>query len=155
MGAIVPEALTGVGVRPMEESDLPAILALERASFSVPWSLQSFQQILRDRTVRSLVLVRGAEVAGYAVFWVVGDFAELANLAVDPTLRRQGLGAHLLRAVIGRCRALGGASLFLEVRASNAAARALYQLHGFRPVSRRRRYYQVPVEDALVYRLDI
>ena len=91
-------------------------------------------------------------VAGYVVTWLVADEAELANLAVAPDRRRQGIGRYLLDAAMVEAVAGGAASLYLEVRESNVAARALYGARGFVAVGRRPSYYRNPAEDALLLR---
>jgi ribosomal-protein-alanine N-acetyltransferase len=91
-------------------------------------------------------------VAGYVVIWLVADEAELANLAVAPDRRRQGIGQYLLDAAMAEAVAGGAVSLYLEVRESNVAARALYGGRGFVAVGRRASYYRNPVEDALLLR---
>lgn len=75
------------------------------------------------------------------------------NLAVAPEHRREGLGARLLEEGLGLLRARGARQVYLEVRAGNEAARALYERRGFRPVGRRSGYYRNPAEDAIVLRL--
>jgi len=89
---------------------------------------------------------------GYAVTWFVLDEAELANIAVSPDVRGRGVGAVLLGGAIATAEARGSESMFLEVRASNVSAIALYTSHGFVEINRRKSYYKKPVEDALILR---
>jgi ribosomal-protein-alanine acetyltransferase len=91
-------------------------------------------------------------VVGYVVTWVVADEAELANLAVAPGRRRAGIGRSLLDSAIADVLARGATSLYLEVRESNVAGRAMYGGRGFVPVGRRPSYYRNPTEDALLLR---
>ena len=136
--------------------DVDAVWAIERGSFSDPWSRGSFAALLGDaRSVFAVAEAAGGGVAGYAVAFFVVDQAELANLAVAPSARRRGVGALLLDHTIARGAARGVGEMFLEVRESNAAARGLYASRGFVEVGRRRGYYRRPVEDALVLRLDV
>jgi ribosomal-protein-alanine N-acetyltransferase len=79
----------------------------------------------------------------------VGELAIL-NLAVHPRKRRRGLGRFLLEAALRRGASGGASRALLEVRASNAAARALYANFGFVPLGVRKDYYVEPLEDALV-----
>ena len=88
------------------------------------------------------------------VTWVVTDEAEIANLAVRTDRRRTGIGQLLVEAAIAAATAGGARTVYLEVRESNVAARALYQRHGFTAVGTRPKYYRNPSEDALVLRLD-
>ena len=147
----------GVTLRAAAESDLREIDAIERLSFSDPWSFASFTQLL-DGPAHFVVAERpfgGARVvAGYVVAWVVVDEAEIANIAVAPAARRLGIGARLLDDAVAALAVRGARAIYLEVRRSNAAARALYASRGFREVGCRRGYYRNPVEDALVLRRD-
>jgi ribosomal-protein-alanine N-acetyltransferase len=91
-------------------------------------------------------------VLGYVVAWFVVDEAEIANLAVSDQARRAGIGARLLDHAVGAAEQRQCRVVFLEVRESNAAARALYASRGFEVAGRRSKYYRKPVEDALVLR---
>ncbi len=141
-------------IRPMRDADLSAVMAIEQVSFSTPWTWRTFRNLLRRTDAHLYVAELGPEgdrvLVGYAVFWRVADQAELGDLAVDPTRRREGIGARLLEHVIARAGALGIRELFLEVRESNTAAQELYRRYGFAHVGRRRGYYSNPREDALV-----
>jgi ribosomal-protein-alanine N-acetyltransferase len=151
----IPRAdLAAVAVRPAGIADLPAVLAIERASFSDPWSRGSFAALLERPRVFFAVAVDGPArtVVGHVITWFVVDEAELANLAVAPSARRRGIGGALLRAAVGAAESRGATSMYLEVRASNRAAIALYGSRGFREVGRRPAYYRRPVEDALILR---
>jgi [ribosomal protein S18]-alanine N-acetyltransferase len=142
----------GVVLRPATAQDLDTVVMIERVSFSdPPWSRRSFASLLDDPRVRFTVACMPA-VVGYVVMWLVADEAELANLAVAPDRRRQGIGQLLLDSAMAEALARGATSLYLEVRESNVAARALYGGRGFRPVGRRAAYYRNPLEDALLLR---
>jgi len=145
---------SAVVIRRARVEDLPAILAIERASFTDPWSRGSFATLLEQPRVYFAVALEGVEgaVVGYTVAWFVVDEAELANLAVLPDARGNGIGAQLLKGALTASDERGSATMFLEVRASNHAALALYIAHGFAEVGRRTRYYRKPVEDALILR---
>ena len=143
-----------IAIRRARVDDLQAILAIERVSFTDPWSRSSFAALLEQpRVYFSVALdpVRGT-LLGYTVAWFVLDEAELANLAVSPEARGNGIGARLLEGALAASDERGSATMYLEVRASNQAAIALYTSHGFAEVSRRRAYYRKPVEDALILR---
>ena len=139
-------------MRPATAADLDAVVAIERVSFSdPPWSRRSFASLLDDPPVRFTVACAPA-VVGYVVTWLVADEGEVANLAVAPDRRRQGIGQILLDEAMAGARTGGARSLYLEVRESNTAARALYGARGFRAVGRRPSYYRNPREDALLLR---
>lgn len=144
----------GLEIRDAGLDDLEAVVAIERASFGDPWSEASFRSLLRAETTRFRVATRSGQVVGYAIASRVGDEAELANLAVDPAARRAGLGALLLDDLLASTDAPPGATVYLEVRASNEAAQALYRSRGFEAVGRRKGYYSRPAEDAVIMRRD-
>jgi len=139
-------------VRPATLADVQAIAEIERASFGDPWSEASFRGTFANEGAVVLVAVRDERLLGYCVAWTIGDEAELANLAVAPDARRQGVGALLLDALLSELDAGGGATVFLEVREGNAAARSLYESRGFGVSGRRKTYYRAPVEDAILMR---
>jgi [ribosomal protein S18]-alanine N-acetyltransferase len=141
-----------ITVRVAREDDLDAIVRIERASFGDPWSAASFRAMMESARGHARVAVRDNAVVGYCIAWTVGDEAELANIAVDPTLRRAGIGASLLDDLLQVVDAPPGATLYLEVRASNEAAQALYRSRGFEAAGRRKGYYAHPTEDAIVMR---
>ncbi|HEY3257624.1 MAG TPA: ribosomal protein S18-alanine N-acetyltransferase, partial [Gemmatimonadaceae bacterium] len=137
--------------------DIAGVAAIERDSFGDPWSERSFQELLGTRSAIFLVATRADAkmILGYIVAMVVAEQAEILNLAVAPSVRRQGLGGELLDAGIAAVSALGAREAFLEVRESNKSALGLYGSRGFAALARRSRYYRNPVEDALVLRLAV
>ena len=96
----------------------------------------------------------GGAVAGYVVALDAADEGEILNLAVAPSGRRHGLGRTLVEEVLDALADRGVRKVYLEVRESNAPARALYAAHGFKEAGRRKRYYRRPEEDAIVLRRD-
>lgn len=94
-------------------------------------------------------------LVGYAAVWTIVDQAEIGNVAVAPESRGRGAGRALVREALNRARERGGRECFLEVRESNSIAQTLYESFGFVAVGRRRRYYNSPVEDALIMRVDL
>jgi ribosomal-protein-alanine N-acetyltransferase len=139
----------------MDKSHVPEVVQIENDSFSTPWSATIFMRALRDEKTRTIVALLDERVVGYAVFWIVGDYAELSDIAVEEMWRQRGIGEMLVTAVVEGCSVLGVRSLFLEVRESNIPARKLYEKKDFSEITRRRRYYTNPVEDALVFGLDV
>lgn len=152
--AVMPnEASGGLLIRAGVPDDVEAIVRIERETFSKPWSARSFQDIMRVPSAFLLVAVRATDpVAGYAVAYVAADVGELANFAVAPVARGKGVGRSLLNAVVQLAVARGAESLYLDVRASNVGALALYTSAAFEEVARRKAYYTHPVEDAIVMR---
>ncbi|MEX2582146.1 MAG: ribosomal protein S18-alanine N-acetyltransferase [Gemmatimonadota bacterium] len=142
-------------VRELSLADLPAIMAIEREAFSTPWREATFRGLLLRPDTDLLGAFREGRLLGYAVCWTVGDQAELGNVAVAAEERGQGIGKRLIEGAIDLIRARGARECFLEVRESNALARALYEECEFREVGRRRKYYSKPTEDAFVMRRDL
>lgn len=128
-------------VRPARPDDVPAVRAISAASpASAGWSQAQFEA--EAGSPRALFLVAGeGEPAGYVVAWVVGDEAQILDVAVHPGRRRRGLGRALLTALAGAARARGCRRMTLEVSAANPAARALYERFGFKVVGGRPKFY--------------
>lgn len=141
-------------LRPATESDLNAVVQIERSSFADPWSEESFRRLLPGDPAIFQVMVEPPdnEIVGYVIAFAVGEDAELLNVAVEPNSRGKGLAGQMLDAVLIELGARGVRTAFLEVRESNSAARGLYTSRGFVEIGRRRNYYRRPVEDALVMR---
>lgn len=139
---------------PMGPEHIPKVAALERVCFPAdPWSEALFREAL-DNPAAAVLLAQGegGSLLGYAVVSAVLDEGNLDNIAVAPDVRRQGVGDALMKALTGFARE-NLAVLTLEVRVSNAPAIALYEKYGFAPVGRRKNYYSVPREDALLMTL--
>lgn len=114
----------------------------------MPWSLETFRSLMGRPTSEVWVAERGGQVVGFYVLWCVADQAEIANIAVAPSSRGEGLGGKLLDHALCLAEGRGAESVFLEVRASNEAARALYVSRGFEKIGIRKAYYDRPREDA-------
>ena len=143
-------------ILPVGSECLRDILAIENASFSDPWSEESFREAFRsDLTTVYGVFDDAGMLCGYACLCVIDEEAELYNIASAPECRRQGVGQALLRRVLSDCEARGVRSIYLEVRASNAAALGLYEKVGFMRLGVRRRYYSDPTEDAVIMKKSI
>jgi len=135
----------------MTLDDIPAVHAIERASFPLPWPDYAFrQELLTNRLARYLVVRAGGRVVGYAGMWLMVDEAHVTTFAVLPLWRRSGIGGRLMVELVRLATELGARVATLEVRVSNIPARRLYQSFGFRPVGVRKRYYSDNGEDALI-----
>jgi ribosomal-protein-alanine N-acetyltransferase len=141
--------MTGETIRPMIVDDLPLVHALECAAEQDPWSLEHFAAELGNPFSRVDLCWRDGQLAGFICTWLVAGEVQVQNVATAPAFRRQGVAARLLGLAIERCRASGFEAAWLEVRASNAGAIALYERFGFREAARRAGYYP-DGEDALV-----
>jgi ribosomal-protein-alanine N-acetyltransferase len=142
-----------IAIGPAARDDVPAIVGIERAAFSDPWSARSFGEALDRSTIFFSCARRdGVGVVGYVVAWFVADEGEIANLAVAPSAWGMGVGRALLDATLDEAERRRISAVYLEVRVSNDRARRLYESRGFEEVGRRRGYYRRPVEDAIVLR---
>ena len=135
-----------------DERDLDGVLEVEGESFSNPWTRDMYVWELQNRSVCHIFIVRTPEcrVAGFCACWLVFDEVHINNVAIRPAYRGLGMGTALLRHVLAEGRRLGARRATLEVRASNAGARRLYERLGFYVAGTRRNYYTSPVEDALI-----
>jgi [ribosomal protein S18]-alanine N-acetyltransferase len=143
-----------VVIRSARRDDVDDVASIERRAFSDPWSANSFRGLFGNPLVHFAVAedtITG-RLLGYVVTWFVVDEGEIANLAVADEARRAGVGARLLDHALEIAAERQCAVVFLEVRESNVAARALYASRGFEVAGRRSKYYRKPVEDALVLR---
>ena len=139
-----------ISFREMTPEDADAVEAVEKASFSVPWSRKSFwEEAANERTYYLLALDDG-KVIGYAGTWILDDEAQITNVAVAPEYRRQKVGAGLMAELIKEAKNRGAARMTLEVRPSNTAALALYEKFGFKDCGHRPHYYLDNGEDAVI-----
>ena len=146
-----------MNIRPATPGDIPAVLALERASETAAhWSQGEYELVFNaGATPRSLLVAEDLTIVGFIMVRTLGPEWEIENVAVLPTARRCGIGESLVGAVLRQAQAAQAESLILEVRASNAAARGLYASAGFLEVGHRPGYYSSPSEDAILYRLGL
>lgn len=147
-------------VRLMRPADLPAVEAIDRLSFRVPWPPGAFARELSQGS--SVLWVAEAigeggesEVVGMLALWPVLDEAHIATVAVHPQHRGRGVGKMLLATAVDFARTQGFKTVTLEVRVSNLRAQRLYRRFGFQVVGRRYGYYNDNHEDALIMTLKI
>ncbi len=143
-------------IRPLAERDLDAVVAIERDLYEFPWSLGNFRDSLAAGY--SCWAYDGTDgLVGYAVMMIGAGEAHLLNLSIAAPSQRRGCGTELLEQLLDVARGYGAGVLLLEVRPSNAAARAMYAGYGFEQIGTRRGYYPARDgrEDALLlsYRL--
>ena len=142
--------------RPMRDTDIANVAAIEAAVHLAPWTSGNFRDALAAGYAARVGELDGRIVA-YGVLMLAPGEAQILNLSVVADARREGVGRELLRHFVDDARWLNAVQIFLEVRASNIAAIALYETEGFAPVARRLSYYpgaasDAPREDALVMR---
>ncbi len=136
----------------MESCHVQQVAALEALCFSDPWSENSVASELRNQLALWLVAVEGDCVAGYVGSQTVMGETDMMNIAVHPDFRRRGVAEALVNALTVELKRMESKCLTLEVRASNEAAKKLYDKLGFSQIGRRPNYYRHPREDALILR---
>lgn len=137
----------------MREEDLPEVVAIENLCFPNPWSRETFLGEIQNRAISFPLVVVHREmkkIAGYVIFWQIGDEAQINNVAIHPDFQGQGLGELAIRYVLDRLKENGVRFVSLEVRVSNHRALSLYRKLGFSILGVRKEYYSRPVEDAYV-----
>jgi ribosomal-protein-alanine N-acetyltransferase len=137
--------------RDMTESDLPAVMSIERNAYEFPWTEGIFKDCIQAGYYCSL-LVRGDEIAGYGIMAIAAGEAHVLNICVKRSLQGRGLGRRQLEHLIEKARDGGARRMLLEVRVSNLAAITLYHHLGFVEIGLRRGYYPArhAREDAIV-----
>ena len=129
---------------------IEAIEELEKQCFSQPWKREQLISQLPDEHHEFLAALHEGRPVGYVGMMCVLDEGYIANVAVSPDWRRQGIGDALIAELLRRAVSRELAFVTLEVRAGNEAAKALYAKHGFVPVGTRKKYYASPTEDAVL-----
>ena len=147
---------TAPGLRPLRESDLDAVMAIEQRAYPFPWTRGIFRDCLLA-AYPAWVLHEHGLVVGYGVVSLAADEAHILNVCIAPERQGRGHGRRLLRALVDYARDNGAARVFLEVRPSNPQAIALYHDEGFNEIGRRPRYYPSHDgrEDALVMAMEL
>lgn len=160
-------------IRRMTIEDVPAVVEIEKECFSLPWSERSFEDsVSRDDTIflvceenedslQGLVEksqtqgARGAVIIGYIGMYLSFDEASVTNVAISPVFRKRGYGEQLVTEAKAAAKKVGAESVFLEVRASNKPAISLYKKLGFEELGVRKKFYEHPVEDAIIMKVGI
>ena len=142
-------------VSPLSLFRVPDAAAVEKASFSVPWSERSLRDELNSPYANYFSVTVDGKFAGYGGFLDLSGEGEITRIAVLPEYRRLGLGKKLMEAMIDRARELSLETMFLEVRESNIPAISLYESFGFSTVGRRPDYYTMPTEAAVLMSAEI
>jgi ribosomal-protein-alanine N-acetyltransferase len=139
----------------MRLEDVSAVHEIDMLSFSLPWPERSFNyEVNENPAARCWVAEVDGRITAMLVMWLIVDEAHIATLATHPGFRRQGIGERLLLTALGAVREEGAGRAFLEVRAGNLGAQALYKKYGFSVDGVRPRYYKDNNEDAILMSLD-
>lgn len=136
--------------------DIDAIVRVENACFSTPWSIDAIKHEICENKLADFMIACDEEnnIIGYIGIWTLLDECQINRIAVMPEKRKIGIGKTILNHVIELTRDMGVKSWYLEVRESNTAAQALYRSAGFSSVGTRKNYYINPVEDAVLMSLE-
>ena len=138
-------------IRRMTLADVPAVAAVEAATFPMPWTEDAFrQEVTSNAVARYLVAELDGQVIGFAGAWVILDESHITNIAILAEHRGKGYGRQLTAALMQYLANLGAAYATLEVRKSNETAQNLYVSLGFIKLGVRKRYYEDNNEDALL-----
>ena len=143
-------------IRAAEQMDIDAIVRVENACFSTPWSIDAMKHEICENKLADFMIACDEEdnIVGYIGIWTLLDECQINKIAVMPEKRKIGIGKTILNHVIELTRDMGVKSWYLEVRESNTAAQALYRSAGFSSVGTRMNYYINPVEDAVLMNLE-
>ena len=143
-------------IRAAEQMDIDAIVRVENACFSTPWSIDAIKHEICENKLADFMIACDEEnnIIGYIGIWTLLDECQINKIAVMPEKRKIGIGKTILNHVIELTRDMGVKSWYLEVRESNTAAQALYRSAGFSSVGTRMNYYINPVEDAVLMNLE-
>ncbi len=137
-------------IRNMTIKDLERVMQIERESFPLPWSKESYLGELSNNFASYLVCDYEGEIAGFGGIWVIFEEAHITNVAIAKGYRQQGLGKLLMGKLEGIARDKKAQRILLEVRPSNTAAQIMYNNLSFVPTGIRKKYYSDNDEDAIL-----
>lgn len=143
-------------LRPMRQADVDVVAGIEKRAYVFAWTPGIFRDCLRAGH-QSWVLEDSGVILGYAVLSVAAGEAHLLNICIAPEYQGRGHGRRLLRRMVDLARWHLADRIFLEVRPSNPAAKALYDAEGFNEIGRRPNYYPATHgrEDAIVMAMEL
>ncbi|MCW2880436.1 MAG: ribosomal-protein-alanine acetyltransferase [Sphaerisporangium sp.] len=147
--------MSAATLRQMTEDDLPAVMRIERSTFPFDaWSEGMLRGELADqpRTRHYIVAVAGEEIVGYAGLAAAGDQADVQTIAVSAPMQRVGVGSAMLKELLAEAVRRGATAVFLEVRADNPPAQAMYERFGFERIGLRRDYYDDGTDAVMMMR---
>ena len=139
-----------VKIEKLQKEDIEAVSRIEAAAFSMPWSAKDFEQLLEDEKSLYLVAKIEDEVVGCCGVTIVCGEGNINNVVVDEAYRGQGIAFAMMQELLEQGRQQGSVEFTLEVRVSNAPAIHLYEKLGFVSEGIRPRFYERPVEDAMI-----
>jgi ribosomal-protein-alanine N-acetyltransferase len=145
-----PKAQVRVHIRWMIRRDMPEVLAIEHASFDLPWCEEEFLRVLRQRNCIGMVAECGERVVGFMIYELHKTKLHVLNFAVHPEFRRQGVGHQMVAKLVGKLSGHRRTRIVVHARESNLAAHLFYKVQGFRATEVLRGYFEDTGEDAYV-----
>lgn len=139
-----------IAVKLIEESEIPVVAALEKVIFSDAWTEQGVRETYKQKQARIAGIYSDGVLKGYLIIYYVLDEAEIARIAVSEDARRLGLAGELMTWLLDFSKEEGLERILLDVRENNVAARAFYTKWGFQIDGIRKRFYEDPVESAIL-----
>ncbi|MCW8839565.1 MAG: ribosomal protein S18-alanine N-acetyltransferase [Gammaproteobacteria bacterium] len=143
--------------RPMLDSDIASVMAIEEEVYSHGWTEGIFHDCLRVH-YSCWVMLQDEQIIGYGVISVAAGEAHILNIAVTPSMQGRGYGRQCMNFLLETARHHGADTVFLEVRPSNHSAFRLYDSLGFNQVGVRYDYYPAGAsgrEDAIILALPL
>ena len=140
-------------IKKLKREHIEDLAKIEKACFSMPWSTAAFESEINNENAFFYIAKVDNAVVGYMGFHAVLDEGYVANVAVLPEYRRQGIASALLKNAVDVCKSISLSFLSLEVRISNSAAIVLYEHFGFKIVGERKNFYSSPKENAYIMTL--
>ena len=140
-----------IAIVPMMEEHIDGVVAVEEATFSIPWTRADFEREVRENNMAIyFVAVEDGKVVGYAGMWHVVVEGHITNVGVLEETRGKGVGSMLMEKLIEVAEEKKMFGITLEVRMGNAPAQALYHKYGFKAEGIRKNYYPDTKEDAII-----
>lgn len=150
MSAKERESVLDELIKNVTHDDLETVAGFEREGFKEAFSLPELKRMLELDYCMFRKTEVGGTLAAYAIFYFIAGEAELLKVYVAPEYRGRGIAYRLITGCEKEIAGRGGRVIHIEVRESNASARALYLKAGYEESGRRREYYMNPTEDAIL-----
>lgn len=142
-------------IRWLIRRDMPRVLQIEKASFTIPWEEEDFLFYLRQRTCIGLVVEHCKQVEGYVIYELDKRTLHLLNLAVSPDNRRTGIGTAILDKLKDKLSQIGRTDLMMTVRENNVPSQLFLRTQDFRAISSERGHYEDTGEDGIIFRYSV
>lgn len=139
-----------IQIREMLLADVEQVYAIEKSIFSIPWSKESFESSIKGKDTLFIVAEKEGKISGYIGMYLLGEEADISNVAVAKEHRRQHIAHQMLEFILIEAKKRGVCNVTLEVRETNVTAICLYENIGFCEAGIRKNYYKEPIENALI-----